>query len=119
MAIRLSGLIVVVLILSIRYVAFSKPRAFNRRSATITAMLKNPPSPFFEKLIARGYIEDDAACDASGKSGYRLTGKAITEMENLHLARDLDQLLREGTRADNPDTALLEMPLRFIFGPCA
>jgi len=81
-------------------------------------MLKNPPSPFFEKLIACGFLEDDVACDASGKSGYRLTGKAITEVDNLELARDLDRLVREGTRADNPDTTLLEMPLRFTFGPC-
>ncbi len=79
-------------------------------------MPKNTSSPFFEELIARGYLEHDSAPYADGKSGYRLTAKALAKVENLSLAKQLDNLLREGTREDEPDFALLELPLRFALG---
>jgi hypothetical protein len=79
-------------------------------------MLKNSSSPFFAELIARGYVEHDSAPNADGKSGYRLTAKALAKVENLSLAKQLDNLLREGTREDEPDFALLELPLRFALG---
>ena len=79
-------------------------------------MTQYAPSPFFAELIARGYLENDVVDDAHEKSGYRLTAKAIVEMENLEVAKALDTVLRDATRGGNQDVALIEMPLRFAFG---
>jgi len=79
-------------------------------------MTENPPSPFFADLIARGYLENDVVKDAHEKSGFRLTAKAIIEMENLEVAKALDTVLRDATRGGNQDVGLIEMPLRFAFG---